>query len=117
MTASAPLAENASVTLDGAGAGTLRMMPQGGGQIWLPTSAAVKCSTAVNEATCRIYIGPSATDQYFIDGTFSGSSGDSTDRVAGTQVDTHGNTLWAVWAGGDAGVTATMTVTGTEQVP
>ncbi|HUY45614.1 MAG TPA: hypothetical protein VMV92_07790, partial [Streptosporangiaceae bacterium] len=72
---------------------------------------------ATAEASCKIYIGPAAIDQWYVDGTLSGSTGDSTDRVAGRQVDTHGNALWAVWSGGDAGAVATMTVAGTEQRP
>jgi hypothetical protein len=112
-----PLNESASVTLDGSGNGTLKMTPYSGTLTWLPSIASVKASSANAEASCKIYIGPSATDQWFIDGTLSGSTGDSTDRVAGRQVDTHGNALWAVWSGGDAGAVATMTVAGTENRP
>lgn len=112
-----PLSENASVTLDGSGNGTLRMVPYSGSLTWLPSVVSVKASSAVSEASCKIYIGPSATDAYFIDGTLSGSTGDSTDSVNGRQVDTHGNTLWAVWAGGDAGAVATMQVSGQEVRP
>lgn len=112
-----PMNESASVTLDGSGNGTLKMVPLGGSVTWLPASVSVKASSSTREAACRIYIGPSATDQYFVDGTLSGSTGDSTDRVSGYQVDTHGRTLWAVWSGGDAGATGTMQVNGTEQLP
>jgi hypothetical protein len=112
-----PLNENGSVTLDGAGNGTLRMIPAGGSQTWLPATVSVSASSNTAEAQCKIYIGPSATDAYFVDGTLSGSTGDSTDAVAGYQADTHGNSLWAVWSGGDAGAQATMTVHGTQQLP
>lgn len=112
-----PLTENVSVTFDGSGNGTLKMVPRGGAETWLPTIASVKASSNTKEASCKIYIGPSATDPYFVDGTLSGSTGDSTDRVTGYQIDTHGNTLWAVWAGGDAGATGTMQVNGTETIP
>jgi hypothetical protein len=111
------LAENGSVILDGSGNGTLKMVPPGGSLTWFPSTVSVKASSNVKEASCKIYIGPSATDPYFADGTLSGSTGDSTDTVNGYQVDTHGNSLWAVWAGGDAGATATMTVNGQEQAP
>ena len=77
----------------------------------------VKASSATREAACRIYVGPSAIDQNFVDGTLSGSTGDSTDAISGYQVDTHGNSLWAVWTGGDAGAAGTMQVNGTEQIP
>lgn len=111
------LNENASVSLDGSGNGTLKMVPYGGGLIWLPTVVSVKASSNKNEASCRIYIGPAPDDQWFVDGTLSGSTGDSTDRVSGRQIDTHGNALWAVWEGGDPGASATMTVAGTESRP
>ena len=111
------LNESASVTLDSSGNGTLKMRPYGGGVTWLPSVVSVKASSHTAEAACRIYIGPSATDRWFVDGTLSGSTGDSTDRVDGRQVDTHGNTLWAVWSGGDPGAAATMTVSGTETRP
>lgn len=117
MGAPVPLNENASVTFDGSGDGTLRMVPYGGSETWLPSLVSVSASSNTSEAQCRIYIGPSATAPYFVDGTLSGSTGDSTDRVNGYQVDTHGHALWAVWAGGDAGATGTMVVNGTEQVP
>lgn len=112
-----PLNESASVTLDGSGNGTLAMKPLGGGETWQPGLVAVKCSTNASEAQCRIYIGPSPSDQYFVGSTLSGSTGDSTDQVSGYAVDTHGSTLWAVWEGGDPGAQATMQVNGTEQIP
>lgn len=119
MTSISPLNENGSVKLDGSGNGTLRMVPFGGQETWLPSAVSVKTgqSMITNEAQCRIYVGPSASDQYFVDGTLSGSTGDSTDRVNGMQVDTHGSYLWAVWTGGDAGASGVMVVTGTRQVP
>lgn len=113
----APLNEHASVTLDGSGGGTIPMVPYSGSLTWLPSVVSVKASSSNAEASCKIYAGPSATDPYFVDGTLSGSTGDSTDRIAGRQIDTHGNTLWAVWQGGDPGSVATMQVSGTEQRP
>lgn len=112
-----PLSESGQVKLDGSGNGTLRMRPLGGQETWLPSVVSVKASSATAEAQCRIYVGPSATDQWFVDGTLSGSTGDSTDRVDGMSVDTHGSYLWAVWTGGDASATATMIVSGSRQVP
>ena len=114
---SGPMDENASVQLDGSGNGTLAMRPYSANLIWMPDVVSVKVSTNNSEASCKVYIGPSATDQYFVDATITGSTGDSTDRISGKQVDTHGNTLWAVWAGGDANATATMRITGQEQRP
>jgi hypothetical protein len=111
------LNENASVQFDGSGNGTLKMRPPGGSETWLPTLASVKASSNTSEAQCKIYIGPSASDQYFVDGTLSGSTGDSTSQVDGYSVDSHGNYIWAVWTGGDAGAYGTMQVNGTSQVP
>jgi hypothetical protein len=112
-----PLNESSSVVLDGSGNGTLRMVPYGGSLTWLPSVVSVKASSAAAEAQCRNYIGAAPVDAWFVDGTLSGSTGDSTEAVAGRQVDTHGNALWAVWAGGDPGAVATMTVAGIESRP
>ena len=108
-----PLNENGTVTLDSDGNGTLAMKPWGGSVTWQPTLVSVSVETNTSEASCKIYIGPSATAPYFVDGTLSGSTGDSSAKVSGFGVDTHGNTLWAVWEGGDSGAVATMQVNGT----
>jgi hypothetical protein len=114
-----PLNENGEVTLDSGGNGTLRMRPAGGSETWQPAVVSVSTGQAqpASEAQCKIYIGPAAAAQYFVDGTLSGSTGDSTDRVSGYQVDTHGSYLWAVWSGGDPGATGILQVNGTRQVP
>lgn len=113
----ADLTESATITLDGSGNGTLRMRPAGGGETWTAALVSVKCSTAVSEATCRLFAGPSASDIYYVAGTLSGSTGDSTDQLASYSIDTHGTSLWAVWSGGDPGTVATMIVSGTRTVP
>lgn len=105
------------MTLDGTGAGTLRMRPLGGAETWHPALVSVKASSAVSEAACRLYAGPSPTDPYYVAGTLSGSTGDSTDQLGSYAIDTHGTSLWAVWSGGDAGAVATMIVSGTRTVP
>lgn len=112
-----PLNESGSVTLDGSGNGTLKLRPPGPSEHWFPTVASVKCSTAVSEAACRIYVGQSASDQNFVDGTLSGSTGDSTDAVGGYEIArTRDPNIIAVWSGGDAGATATMQINGTKTV-
>lgn len=114
---SLPLQESGSVTLDGSGNGTVRLRPVSSREYWLPSLASVGCSTNVNEAQCKIYIGPSATPQYFVDQTVDGSSGDSTDRVSGYVIARHQQPyIWAVWSGGDAGAQATMVVSGTKEI-
>ena len=112
-----PLDETAQVTLDGSGAGTARLGPSAPGHVWRPTLASVKVATNTDEATCLVYAGPSATDAYFTDGTFSGSSGDATDRVTGKVLNPGRGWIWAVWSGGDAGATATLIVSGTKDIP
>jgi len=113
-----PLNESASVTLDGSGNGTARIGPDEPAARWLPTCASVSVSTNVNEAKCLIYAGAAAVQQYFVDGTFSGSSGDSTDKVTGkTIARTQLPYIWAVWTGGDPGSQATISVTGDKVIP
>ena len=115
--AALPLNETGQVTLDGSGNGTLRVSPDSSHEHWLPTLVSVKCSTAAAEASCKIYAGPAATDDSYVDGTLSGSTGDSTDRVSGYEIArTRTPYLWAVWAGGDPGAQATMVVNGTKEI-
>lgn len=107
-----PLDEHATVTLDGSGNGTASTGPFGGGEVWIPSSVSVQCSSNTLESTCIVYAGPSATPPYFRDLTVDGSTGDATDRCnlpvpKGWQV-------WAVWSGGDAGATGYLNVTGTK---
>jgi hypothetical protein len=107
--------ESVSVTLDGAGNGTVKIGPKGHATTWSPEVASVRCTTNVLEASCRIYVGPDTSQRFFREGTLSGSTGDSTGRVTG---DIRMNTfIWAVWAGGDPGASATLTVTGTAEIP
>jgi hypothetical protein len=112
-----PLRESETVVLDGSGNGTARMRPDGSQEYWLPTGASVKVSSNINEAECIIYIGPSPTDPYVVDGTFTGSFTNSTDRVAGYTIGSHADPyIWAVWSGGDPGAQATLRVIGTKEI-
>lgn len=105
----------ATVVLNGSGNGTAKVGPIGTRETWSPAVASVSVSTNVNEALCRIYIGDSVSAANYIDGTLSGSTGDSTGNVSGCQVPL-GWYVWAVWSGGDAGSVATLNVTGTKTV-
>lgn len=108
-----PLNETLSVVLDGSGDGYVRFTPRG--EKWYPTLVSVKVSTQTAEAQCRIFAGPASTDDNYVDGTLSGSTGDSTDRVTGYVI-AAGQTpyVFAVWSGGDAGAQATAVLNGTK---
>lgn len=110
-----PLADSASVTLDGAGNGTARIGPAAHGVLWRPTVASVKVSTATRSPQCRIYVGDSATDANFVDGTYTGNQ-NSTSNLAGQEIRL-GQYVIAVWAGGDAGAEATVSISGTKDIP
>jgi hypothetical protein len=107
----------ATVVLDGSGNGTAKIGPLNAREVWSPANVHVSANigSVTNEAACIVYLGPSATAPYFRDGTLSGSSGDVTDACNADVVNV-GDFIWASWVGGDAGVTATLTVTGSKSV-
>lgn len=105
----------ATVVLNGSGGGTVKLGPIGPREVWSPAVASVSVATNVKEAQCRIYVGDQPIPANFIDGTLSGSTGDSTDRVSGSQIKL-GSFIWAVWSGGDAGSVATLNITGAREI-
>lgn len=111
-----PLNVTVPVTLSGAGAGTARIGPRNAREIWTPALASVGTSQAsvTNEAQCKVYQGEAPTQDHYVDGTLSGSTGDSTDHVYGPLYT--GQYVWAVWTGGDAGAPAYLNVTGTKTI-
>ena len=112
------LNETAFVTLNGSGNGTVKLGPASARETWHPTIASVRTDlgvAVVNEAQCSIYIGQFATQENFRDQTFTGSSGDSTDKVSGNPVKL-GDFIWAIWSGGDPGRRASLNVIGTKDV-
>lgn len=116
--ASGRLNESGQVILDGTGAGTVKLGPISAREVWNPDTASVKTNqapgTVVNEATVNLYVGNAASQQYFRDLTFTGSSGDVSDKVAGDLK--CGSYIFAVWTGGDAGVQAMLMVSGTKEI-
>lgn len=119
-----PLTDIEDTVLDGSGNGKVKWRPDGSQQYGHPAIVSVKVTAAdpavgpLSEAVVKIYAGNAPTDSNFIDGSFTGSSGNSTDRVAGHIIGrTREAYLWAVWTGGDPGQTATMTVTGQLEIP
>jgi hypothetical protein len=115
MSRTLSLSVTVSVILDGSGNGTAQIGPTTTNEVWSPSVASVSVATNVNEAQCRIYAGNALSAGYFVDGTTWGSSGDSTSNFA-SQV-YPGQSVFARWTGGDAGARATLTITGTRQVP
>jgi hypothetical protein len=107
-----PLSESAEVVLDADGNGTASLGPYGPNEMWTPSNVSVICSSNANEATCKVYAGPSPSPAYFKDITVDGSTGDATDRC--NIPIPKGWYVWAVWTGGDPGATATLNVDGTK---
>lgn len=111
------LYQSATVTLNGAGAGTAQLGPVNVRESWAPLVVSVKtnqtAATIVNEAQCKIFVGPDTSDSNYVDGTLSGSTGDSTSNVTGQVVDV-GEYVFAVWSGGDAGAQGRVIVSGTK---
>lgn len=111
-----PLNEDITVKLDGSGNGTVKLGPTSGAEKWYPTVTSVKVSTNINEAVAKTYSGDAVKDNNFVDGTFSGSSGDASDRISGQEI-TFGNWVWNVWTGGDSNAVATLVVYGEKEIP
>ncbi len=110
MAESRTMDETAVITLDGSGGGTARLGPLSQREApWRVISASVKANNnPTDEAVCQIFFGNDTTQSNFRDNTFTGSSGDATDKVAGSlQMNQY---VFAVWSGGDPGVQATLTV-------
>lgn len=109
------LNQSAVVILDASGNGTAQLGPRSGREMWQPAVASVKTNqapgTITSEAQCRIYCGADTSDPNFVDGTLSGSTGDSTGNVSGQEIDC-GEYVWAVWSGGDPGAQGRLNVQG-----
>jgi hypothetical protein len=101
-----------TVVLDGTGMGALRFAPVN--SQWDVTNVSVQVSTAVNEATATIYVGQIGAT-YRHSGTYAGSTGDNNTLEAPIHL-TDGQAMYVVWQGGDAGATATATVSGMQTV-
>lgn len=106
------------VTLDGSGGGTARLGPTGHGITWTLGVISVKTAHAVTTGTCNcdIYVGDDTSAVNFLDGTFSGDTGDSTAAGQDRQIRL-GKSVFAVWSSGVPGDVATLTITGTMDIP
>jgi hypothetical protein len=109
---SVPLNKGASVVLDASGAGRVQLGPDVGPPRWQVTRAAVRTSRPGQRPvpTFTLYLGTEDANG-LIDQTYDGSS-DTTDLSVTVFKGAH---LIGVWAGGQAGDVATLSVYG-EQV-
>jgi hypothetical protein len=107
-----------SGSFTGQGIGTAQLGPTSPGEIWRPAQVSVSCSATVTAGVCQcsIYAGAAVGQPTFVDGTFSGDTGDTTDAIGGRVVNP-GESVFAVWQGGVAGSTASLVVSGTRTVP
>lgn len=93
----------ASVTLDATGSGQVLITPTGGD--WVLTNMAVSVSSATLQPTAKTYKNfPSQVN--FVEGSYAGANDSSNTRIVLRQ----GETLFCVWAGGDAGARASLVV-------
>lgn len=111
----APLSQTIQIQLDSSGNGQIGIGPIGAREIWMPQNVHVSITTAVSEAQCDIFVGDLPQQSNYRDTTFSGSSGDSSDRVNADTVKNPAK-VWAVWTGGDPKAIATLVVTGRKTV-
>lgn len=112
-----PLNQSAVCTLDENGDGTAQLGPINGREVWSPlvVSVSVNEDTVFNEAQCQVFCGEDTSQPNFVGNTLSGSTGDSTDNVAGQQI-MCGQYVFAVWTGGDPGQQGFLNVTGTKVI-
>lgn len=108
-----------AVTLDASGNGQTRIGPVSAREWWAPAVASVRTNQEIaditSEAACRIFCGADTSPQNYVDGTLSGSTGDSTGNVAGQEIRV-GQYVWAVWTGGDPGAQAWLNVSGVKNL-
>lgn len=93
------------------GYGLIRFSPAG--EKWEVNRIHVECTTRVNEAQARIYYG-FVNPASVVDGTYSGSTGDTTDTPIYLE---DGQAMFIEWQGGDNGATATVSVSGWKSAP
>jgi hypothetical protein len=94
----------ASVRLDGAGNGSVRLGPTSTRQTWRVTLAVVRVSTNVLEPTANLY---QNTRSSSIGGTYTGSNDQSDLDLL-----VRNGFILCDWAGGDAGAVATLNLHG-----
>lgn len=111
------LAKSASITLDGSGDGTAELGPSLPGETWSPESVNISMSgnAPSGVATCFIYAGSGISPGTFKDSTYNVLGAAST-VISGLTL-YPGQSVFAVFAGGNPGATATLAVNGTRTAP
>ena len=114
MSRSVPLTVSASVVLDGSGGGQVQLGPVVAGVSWQVTAEGVlvqpASSTVVSQF--KLYLGGPQPGN-FLGGTYTGDNNSAS--IAATLHP--GQVLTGVWSGGNPGATATMALTGTQDIP
>lgn len=90
-------------TLDATGGVQVEIGVTGGD--WVVVGSTVKVTSNVKEPTARLYRSR-VSDASYLEGTFTGSDDKSPDRYVFSQ----GESIICVWAGGDVGAFATLTL-------
>jgi hypothetical protein len=116
------LSQSASVTLDSNGNGTVSVGPGVPGHIWMPQSVTISQTGAFPETgnsaeipIVSIYSGNSTDAANLVDATYQ-VLGAASSVISG-QVIYPGQNISAVFQYGNAGALATITVSGSRQVP
>lgn len=104
------LTASASVVIGASGSGTVVIGPNVVRERWAPTYATVSTSTQVLEAKCSLYLGIGTTPGTLLGASRTGSSGDT--FGFGPFELQAGQSIVAVWTGGDVGATATINIFG-----
>lgn len=105
--------ESAQVVLNGSGNGSVGIGPLYAAQTWYPNMISIRVSSNANEPTFNYYWGKTAGQANQLGGTFVGSN--NQDSLSGRVL--HPGDSWlCVWTGGDAGATASVTLTGEMEV-
>jgi hypothetical protein len=115
---SVPFTKTVSLTLDGSGNGIAQVGPFFN-ETWHPSTCNISMTGAIpssgTPATCTLSIGFQQAGAMFVDSTYQVNGAASS--VIDGQVVYYGQYIFATWANGNAGATATLTVSGTKTIP
>jgi hypothetical protein len=111
--ASIPIQLSANVRLDATGNGRVSLGPAVVREYWDLISATVSVVTATSEAVCALYQATGPTPgQAMCAPTATGSTGDTCGLAGQTLLP--GQSVLAVWSGGDPNATATLVISATK---